>query len=123
MLSMIFMIMPRARVSANRINEVINSDISIKDGTIIKNENNEKGTIEFKKVSFKYPDADDYILKDVSFKVNPGETVAFIGSTGSGKSTLINLIPRFYDATSGEVLINGINVKDYKLNTLHNIIG
>ena len=123
MLSMIFMIMPRARVSANRINEVINSDISIKDGTIIKNENNEEGTIEFKKVSFKYPDADDYILKDVSFKVNSGETVAFIGSTGSGKSTLINLIPRFYDATSGEVLINGINVKDYKLNTLHNIIG
>lgn len=123
MLSMIFMILPRARVSANRINEVISSDISIKDGSIIKEENNEKGTVEFKDVSFKYPDADDYILKDVSFKVNPGETVAFIGSTGSGKSTLINLIPRFYDVTSGEVLVNGVNVRDYKLNTLHNIIG
>ena len=121
MLTMIFMIMPRARVSAHRINEVIEATESIKDGN--KEEKEEIGTIEFKNVSFKYPDADEYILRDINFKVNKGETVAFIGSTGSGKSTLINLIPRFYDVTDGEILIDGINVKDYKLNTLHNIIG
>ena len=123
MLTMIFMIMPRARVSANRINEVIESDESIKDGTIDKKTKEDVGMIEFKNVSFKYPDADEYILKDISFKVNKGETVAFIGSTGSGKSTLINLIPRFYDVTDGEIIIDGINVKDYSLHTLHNIIG
>ena len=123
MLTMIFMIMPRARVSANRINEVIDADISIKDGTISEKNNDEVGTVEFKNVSFKYPDADEYILSNISFKANKGETVAFIGSTGSGKSTLINLIPRFYDATDGEILVDGINVKDYKLNILHNIIG
>ena len=123
MLTMIFMIMPRARVSANRINEVIESDESIKDGSIDKKETNEVGTIEFKNVSFKYPDADEYLLKDINLKVNSGETVAFIGSTGSGKSTLINLIPRFYDVTDGEIIVDGVNVKDYKLNTLHNIIG
>ncbi len=121
MLSMIFMIMPRARVSANRINEVIEAKESIRDGKRDKKE--QVGTVEFKKVSFKYPDADEYILKDISFKVNPGETVAFIGSTGSGKSTLINLIPRFYDVTDGEILVDGINVKEFRLNTLHNIIG
>ncbi len=123
MLTMIFMILPRARVSANRINEVLESDISIKDGTISKTNDNIKGTIEFKNVSFKYPDADEYLLEDISFTANTGETIAFIGSTGSGKSTLINLIPRFYDATDGEIIVDGINVKDYKLNTLHNIIG
>ncbi len=123
MLTMIFMIMPRARVSANRINEVIESEISIKDGPVETVISNEKGTVEFKNVSFKYPDADEYLLKNISFKVNTGEIVAFIGSTGSGKSTLINLVPRFYDATEGEILVDGINVKDYKLNTLHNIIG
>ena len=123
MLTMIFMIMPRARVSANRINEVIDADISIKDGTINKKNKDEVGTVEFKNVSFKYPDADEYILSNISFKANKGETVAFIGSTGSGKSTLINLIPRFYDVTDGEILVDGINVKDYKLNILHNIIG
>ena len=121
MLSMIFMIMPRARVSANRINEVIEAKESIKSGK--KDKKEQVGTVEFKDVSFKYPDADEYILKDISFKVNKGETVAFIGSTGSGKSTLINLIPRFYDATEGEILVDGINVKEYKLNTLHDIIG
>ncbi len=121
MLTMIFMITPRARVSARRINEVIESDESIKDGNVDRKE--EEGTVEFKNVSFKYPDADEYIIKDISFKVNKGETVAFIGSTGSGKSTLINLIPRFYDVTDGEILVDGINVKDYKQNTLHNIIG
>ena len=123
MLTMIFMIIPRAKVSANRINEVIESKITIEDGHIDKVETTEIGTIEFKNVSFKYPDADEYILKNISFKANTGETVAFIGSTGSGKSTLVNLIPRFYDATEGEILVDGINVKDYKLNTLHNIIG
>ena len=121
MLTIIFMIVPRARVSANRINEVIGSDESIKEGNIDKK--NEVGTVEFKNVSFKYPDADEYLLKDINLKVNQGETVAFIGSTGSGKSTLINLIPRFYDVTDGEILVDGINVKDYKLYTLHNIIG
>ena len=121
MLTMIFMIMPRAKVSANRINEVIESVESIKDGNI--DTKTEEGTIEFINVSFKYPDADEYLLKDISFKVNKGETVAFIGSTGSGKSTLINLIPRFYDVTSGKILVDGIDVKDYKLHTLHNIIG
>lgn len=121
MLTMIFMILPRARVSANRINEVIESIESIKDGNIDKKD--EIGTVEFKNVSFKYPDADEYLLNNISFKVNKGETVAFIGSTGSGKSTLINLIPRFYDVTDGEILVDGINVKNYKLHALHNIIG
>ena len=123
MLTMIFMIMPRAKVSANRINEVIESNITIKDGQITKKTTEEVGSVEFKNVSFKYPDADEYLLKNISFKAYKGETIAFIGSTGSGKSTLINLIPRFYDATEGEILVDGINVKDYKLNTLHNIIG
>ena len=123
MLSMIFMILPRAQVSANRINEVLEEDISIKDGLIDKDTTKEKGTIEFKNVSFKYPDADEYLLKNISFKVNTGETIAFIGSTGSGKSTLINLVPRFYDATDGEILIDGINVKDYKQEFLYNKLG
>ena len=123
MLSMIFMILPRAQVSANRINEVLEEDISIKDGLIDKDTTKEKGTIEFKNVSFKYPDADEYLLKNISFKVNTGETIAFIGSTGSGKSTLINLVPRFYDATDGEILIDGINVKDYKHEFLYNKLG
>lgn len=121
MLTFIFMIVPRAQVSANRINEVLNSDISILDGNNTKPK--EVGTVEFKNVSFKYPDADEYLLNNISFKANKGETVAFIGSTGSGKSTLINLIPRFYDVTDGEVLVDGINVKDYTLKRLHNIIG
>ena len=123
MLAMIFMMLPRAQVSANRINEVLDTEISIKDGKINIKTNNEVGTVEFKNVSFKYPDADEYLLKDISFKANKGDTVAFIGSTGSGKSTLINLIPRFYDATEGEVLVDGINVKDYTQEFLHNKIG
>ena len=123
MLAMIFMMLPRAQVSANRINEVLDTEISIKDGKINAKTNNEVGTVEFKNVSFKYPDADEYLLKDISFKANKGDTVAFIGSTGSGKSTLINLIPRFYDATEGEVLVDGINVKDYTQEFLHNKIG
>jgi len=123
MLAMIFMMLPRAQVSANRINEVLDTEISIKDGKINTKTNDEVGTVEFKNVSFKYPDADEYLLKDISFKANKGDTVAFIGSTGSGKSTLINLIPRFYDATEGEVLVDGINVKNYTQEFLHDKIG
>ena len=121
MLTVIFMILPRARVSANRINEVLDSEINVKDKDDAKPI--EKGTIEFKKVSFKYPDADEYLLKNISFKAEQGETIAFIGSTGSGKSTLVNLIPRFYDVSEGSILVDGIDVKDYKQKTLHNIIG
>lgn len=123
MLAMIFMILPRAEVSAKRINEVLDTNITMKDGNISTNTTGLKGTVEFINVSFKYLDADDYLLKDISFKANKGETVAFIGSTGSGKSTLINLIPRFYDATDGKVLVNGVDVKDYSEKYLHNIIG
>lgn len=123
MLAMIFMMLPRASVSAKRINEVLDTPISVKEGNVTMNNSDIKGCVEFKNVSFKYPDADEYVLEDISFKVNKGETIAFIGSTGSGKSTLINLIPRFYDATSGEILINGIDVRDYSFEYLNNIIG
>ena len=122
MLAVIFMMWPRSEVSAKRINEVLDEEIAIKSGEF-KGKTNEVGTIEFKNVSFKYPDADEYLLKDISFKANKGDTIAFIGSTGSGKSTLINLIPRFYDATDGEVLVDGINVKKYDETALHNKIG
>ena len=123
MLAMIFMMLPRAEVSAERINEVLDTDINIKDGKVSKGKAGQEGTVEFKNVSFKYSDADEYLLKNISFKVNKGETIAFIGSTGSGKSTLINLVPRFYDATDGEVLVDGVNVKEYKLEELYNKIG
>ncbi len=121
MLIMIFIIYPRASVSAKRILEVLETDAHIKDGTVEKG--SEVGTVEFKNVSFKYPDAEEYMLHNISFKAEKGETVAFIGSTGSGKSTLINLIPRFYDATEGEVLVDGVNVKDYKIESLNNVLG
>ncbi|MFR5857196.1 MAG: ABC transporter ATP-binding protein [Bacilli bacterium] len=123
MLAMIFIMYPRAAISADRINEVLDEELTIKEGNIEKGKPECIGTVEFKNVSFKYPDADEYILKNINFKANKGETIAFIGSTGSGKSTLINLIPRFYDVTEGEVLVNGINVKDYKLESLYNYIG
>ena len=123
MLAMIFMILPRAQVSASRINEVLDTNITIKNGDLKENKTEETGTVEFKNVSFKYPDAEEYLLKDISFKANKGETVAFIGSTGSGKSTLINLVPRFYDVTEGEVLVDGVNVKEYNLEFLYNKIG
>lgn len=123
MLSMIFMMLPRAGVSASRINEVLDTKINIIDGNLEKGKSNQVGTVEFKNVSFKYPDAEEYLLKNISFKVDKGQTVAFIGSTGSGKSTLINLVPRFYDATEGEVLVDGVNVKDYKQECLYNKIG
>lgn len=123
MLAMIFMILPRAQVSAQRINEVLDTDISIKDGHIDKKTTKEVGTVEFRGVSFKYPDAEEYLLNNISFKANRGETVAFIGSTGSGKSTLINLVPRFYDATEGTILIDGIDVKEYKQEYLNTLLG
>ena len=122
MLAMIFTVLPRSEVSANRINEVLCEKSSIIDGTF-DGKTDTKGTVEFCNVSFKYPDAKEYILENISFKAEKGETVAFIGSTGSGKSTLINLVPRFYDATSGEVLVDGINVKEYKLEKLYDKLG
>ena len=121
MLTMIFILYPRASVSSKRILEILETTSSIKEGT--KEKGKEEGTIEFKNVSFKYPDAEEYVLENISFKVNKGETIAFIGRTGSGKSTIINLIPRFYDATDGEVLIDGINVKEYKEKNLYDKIG
>lgn len=123
MLSMIFMIYPRASVSIKRINEVLETENTIKEGTKNVKETQIKGEVEFKNVSFKYPGADEYVLENISFVAKNGETVAFIGSTGSGKSTLINLVPRFYDATEGEILIDGINVKEYTEESLYNKLG
>lgn len=123
MLALVFMMLPRAQVSAERVNEVLATPVSIVDGTLNDEALGEKGTVEFRKVSFKYPDAEEYLLKDISFKAKQGETVAFIGSTGSGKSTLINLVPRFYDATDGEVLVDGVDVKAYRQEVLRNKIG
>lgn len=122
-LALIFTMMPRAQVSANRINEVMNEEITIKDGEHTKGLTGLKGEIEFRNVSFKYPDADEKLLDDISFTAKQGETVAFIGSTGSGKTSLINLIPRFYDVTDGEVLVDGVDVRDYKQTALRDKIG
>ena len=122
MLTMIFIMLPRATVSAKRIMEVLNTPLSIVDGTK-QAPTDRVGEVEFRNVSFKYPDAEEYVIENISFKANRGETVAFIGSTGSGKSTLINLVPRFYDATEGEVLVDGMNVKDYKQSDLNNKLG
>lgn len=123
MLTFVFVILPRAQVSANRIKEVLNTDSTINDGTITEGKDNLEGEVEFRNVSFKYPDAADYVIKDISFKARKGETIAFIGSTGSGKSTIVNLVPRFYDPTEGEILIDGVNVKDYTQEALRNKIG
>ena len=123
MLVMVFMLLPRSSVAANRINEVLNTKNSIVEGNKTAGKKGLKGQIEFKNVSFKYPDAEDYILKDINFEAKEGEMIAFIGSTGCGKSTVINLVPRFYDATEGEVIINGINVKEYTKDTLNSLIG
>ena len=123
MLVVILIILPRASVSAKRINEVLDTATKITDGDRKDTDNDTKGEIEFKNVCFRYPDAEDYVLQDISFKASRGDTIAVIGSTGCGKSTLINLIPRFYDATEGEILVNGVNVKDYKLTDLRNHIG
>lgn len=123
MLVMTFIVLPRAVVSAKRINEVLNTEIKIKDGKISGSELFEQGEIEFRHVSFRYPDAEEAILTDINFTVHRGETVAFIGSTGSGKSTLINLVPRFYDVTEGEICIDGINIKEYTQEALHRKLG
>jgi len=123
LLSMTFILLPRASVSAARINEVLDTPQTIIDGEMQSSPKGIEGEIELRNVSFKYPNAEDYVLKDISFTAHKGETVAFIGSTGSGKSTLINLIPRFYDVTEGEVLVDGINVKEYAQEALHNKIG
>lgn len=121
LLVMIFMMLPAAQVSAERINEVLDTKAVIKEGTI--NTADEVGTVEFRNVTFRYPEASEDELVDIDFKVNQGETLAIIGATGSGKTTLISLIPRFYDVTKGEVLIDGINVKDYSFEALYNRIG
>lgn len=123
MLVMIFIMLPRASVSAKRINEVLDTEPNILDGTETDGKPGIVGQVEFRSVSFKYPDAAEPVLENISFTAKQGETVAFIGSTGSGKSTLINLVPRFFDATDGEILIDGVNVKDYKMEALFNKIG
>ena len=115
--------MPRAQVSAGRINEVINTEITVKDGKKSEGVPNMHGHVEFRNVSFRYPGAEEYLLRDISFTAEKGQTVAFIGSTGSGKSTLINLVPRFYDVTEGEVLVDGLDVREYKISELNNKIG
>jgi ABC-type multidrug transport system fused ATPase/permease subunit len=121
MLVMIFMMLPAAQVSAERINEVLERDVNIKEGSV--SEGREQGTVEFKNVSFRYPHASEDELSNISFKINKGQTLAIIGATGSGKTTLISLIPRFYDATKGEVLVDGVNVKNYKFDTLYDKLG
>lgn len=123
MLVVIFMLLPRASVSAKRINEVLKTELSICDGKQMDGEKDRAGEIEFQNVSFRYPDAEGYVVKDISFTAGKGETVAFIGSTGCGKSTVVNLIPRFYDATEGEVLVDGVNVKEYDQHALRSKIG
>lgn len=121
MLVMIFMMLPAAQVSAERINEVLERDVNIKEGSV--SEGREQGTVEFKNVSFRYPHASEDELNNISFKIEKGQTLAIIGATGSGKTTLISLIPRFYDATEGEVLVDGVNVKNYKFDTLYDKLG
>ncbi|WP_337548364.1 ABC transporter ATP-binding protein [Anthropogastromicrobium sp.] len=123
MLVMIFVLLPRASVSAKRINEVFDMPLSIKDGTKENGIDGKKGEVEFRNVSFCYPDAEKDVIEDISFTAHKGETIAFIGSTGCGKSTVINMIPRFYDATKGEVLVDGVNVKEYTQKALRNKIG
>ena len=124
MISMVSIMLPRASVSANRINEIIETEETIKDSKEPKKLNpNKKGLVEFKNVSFRYPDSDEEVLSDISFTAEPGKTTAIIGSTGSGKSTIVNLIPRFYDVTSGNLLIDGVDIKDISNKDLRKIIG
>jgi ATP-binding cassette subfamily B protein len=123
LLVMIFMILPRAEVSANRINEVLDTELTIHDGTVTEGKKEKTGEIEFQNVSFRYPDAEGNVLQDISFTAKSGETVALIGSTGCGKSTAVNLIPRFYDVTGGSVLVDGVDVRNYAQKSLRNKIG
>ena len=123
MLIMIMFILPRATVSASRINEVLEMKPTIEDGNFIPKDERLMGEIEFKDVCFRYADGEDYVLDNINFKVSQGETVALIGATGCGKSTLVNLIPRFYDVTEGEILIGGVNIKDYDQQALRNELG
>lgn len=123
MLVMVFILAPRASVSAKRINEVLETKVRIKSGDVLEGLPGHEGEVVFKDVSFKYPDASDYVLHNISFTANRGETIAFIGSTGSGKSSIINLIPRFFDATEGEIFINGVEIKEYDLDALRRMIG
>jgi ATP-binding cassette subfamily B protein len=123
LLVMIFMILPRAAVSANRINEVLDTKLTICDGELTEGEQDKVGEVEFQNVSFRYPDAENYVLQNISFTAKKGETVAFIGATGCGKSTVVNLIPRFYDVTEGNVLVDGIDVRKYTQKALRNKIG
>lgn len=123
MLVAIFILLPRARVSADRVNAVLDTVPSVVDGTKTDGLPSKKGTVSFQGVGFKYPDAEEYVLKDITFEVEKGQTVAFIGATGSGKSTLLNLIPRFYDATEGTVRVDGLDVRDYRLKSLYDKMG
>jgi ATP-binding cassette, subfamily B, multidrug efflux pump len=123
MVSMIFIMLPRATVSAKRIMEVLETEATIKDGTVTEGKPGVTGEIEFRNVSFKYPDSENHTLHNISFTAKKGETIAFIGSTGSGKTSLVNLIPRFNDVSEGEVLVDGINVKNYRQEALHDKIG
>lgn len=123
MLVMIFMLLPRAQVAAKRINEVLATEPAIHDGTRTEGAEGHAGEVVFKNVSFRYPDAEDSVIENISFTAKRGETIAFIGATGCGKSTVVNLIPRFYDASEGEVLVDGVNVKDYTQQALRNKIG
>ncbi len=123
MLVMISIVLPRAAVSAKRINEVLDTPLSIEDGTLTKSEPGQKGEVEFRNVSFRYPDSEEYVVQNITFTAHRGETVAFIGATGCGKSTIVNLIPRFYDASEGQVLVDGVDVREYKQSVLRNKIG
>jgi ATP-binding cassette subfamily B multidrug efflux pump len=123
LLNMIFILLPRAQVSAKRILEVLQTEVSVRDGNGIPKNEGQQGSVEFRHVSFRYPDSSKEVLTDISFTAQRGETVAFIGATGSGKTTLINLIPRFYDVTEGEVLVDGCNVRDYCQEDIHDRIG
>ena len=123
MIVMISVMIPRASVAAKRINEVLDTELSLRDGERVEGESGKNGEVEFKNVSFRYPDSDEYVLSGISFTAHKGETVAFIGATGSGKSTVINLVPRFYDVSEGEVLVDGVNVKEYNQQKLRDKIG
>jgi len=123
MVSMIFIMLPRASVSAGRINEVLDTELTLQPGGSTKGTTGLKGEVELRNVSFKYPGAEEYVLEDINVKIKKGKTVAFIGSTGSGKSTLVNLIPRFYDVTEGEILVDGVNVREYDTEALNDKLG